>query len=160
MNVIMQKAQGQLASRKCYHQSKLFVFITSQLSNQTGVRIKSTAIRRPNKRRGLLIRGVRSYKRTSCTGRDFAGYANLQCTQVCRKFFVLIPTKTAWHFKLPSRSKAFGSHHLIVRFTDFLVHKSLFTKGFWLAATEKLYDGATAETANVVRALAIHKSTL
>jgi len=40
------------------------------------------------------------------------------------------------------------------------VHKSLFTKGFWLAAAEKLYDGATAETANVVRALAIHNSTL
>jgi len=33
-------------------------------------------------------------------------------------------------------------------------------KGFWLAATEKLYDGVTAETANVVRALAIHNSTL
>ena len=49
---------------------------------------------------------------------------------------------------------------LIVRFTDFLVHKTLFTKGFWLAAAEKLYDGATAETANVVRALAIHNSTL
>ena len=48
---------------------------------------------------------------------------------------------------------------LIVRFTDFLVHKSLFTKGFWLAAAEKLYDGAIAETANVVRALAIHNST-
>jgi len=48
----------------------------------------------------------------------------------------LLPTKTAWHFKLPSRSKAFGSHHLIVRFTDFLVHKPLFTKGFWLAAAE------------------------
>ena len=41
-----------------------------------------------------------------------------------------------------------------------MVHKSLFTKGFWLAAAEKLYDGATAETANVVRALAIHNSTL
>ena len=49
---------------------------------------------------------------------------------------------------------------LIVRFTDFLVHKSVFTKGFWLAAAEKLYDGAIAETANVVRALAIHNSTL
>jgi len=49
---------------------------------------------------------------------------------------------------------------LIVRFTDFLVHKSLFTKGFSLAAAEKLYDGAPAETANVVRALAIHNSTL
>jgi len=49
---------------------------------------------------------------------------------------------------------------LIVRFTDFLVHKSLFTKGFWLAAAEKLYDGAAAETANVIRALAIHNSTL
>ena len=48
---------------------------------------------------------------------------------------------------------------LIVRFKDFLVHKSLFTKGFWLAAAEKLYDGATAETANVVRALAMHNST-
>jgi len=24
----------------------------------------------------------------------------------------------------------------MARFTDFLVHKSLFTKGFWLAATE------------------------
>jgi len=49
---------------------------------------------------------------------------------------------------------------LIVRFTDFLVHKSLSTKGFLLAAAEKLYDGATAETANVVLALAIHNSTL
>ena len=48
---------------------------------------------------------------------------------------------------------------LIVRFTDFLVHKSLFTKGFRLAAAEKLYDGATAETANVARALAIQNST-
>jgi len=47
-----------------------------------------------------------------------------------------LSTKIAWHFKLPSRSKAFGSHHLIVRFTDFLVHKSLFTKGFWLAVAE------------------------
>jgi len=46
------------------------------------------------------------------------------------------------------------------RFTDFLVHKSLFIKGFRLAVAEKLYDGATAETANVVRALAIHNSTL
>jgi len=49
---------------------------------------------------------------------------------------------------------------LIVRFTDFLVHKSLFTKGFGLAAAEKLYDGLTAETANVVRAVAIHNWTL
>ena len=48
----------------------------------------------------------------------------------------ILPTKTAWHFKLPSRSNAFGSHHLIVRFRDFLVHKSLFAKGFWLAAAE------------------------
>jgi len=48
---------------------------------------------------------------------------------------------------------------LIVHFTDFLVHKSLFTKSFLLAAAEKLYDGATVETANVVRALAIHNST-
>ena len=40
------------------------------------------------------------------------------------------------------------------------MHKSLFTKGFLLAAAEKLYDGAIAETANVVRALAIHNSTL
>jgi len=47
---------------------------------------------------------------------------------------------------------------LIVRFTDFLMHKSLFTKGFWLAAAEKLYDGATAETAKVVRAVAIQNS--
>ena len=47
-----------------------------------------------------------------------------------------LSTKIAWHFKLPSRSKAFGSHHLIVRFTDFLGHKSLFTKGLWLAAAE------------------------
>ena len=39
------------------------------------------------------------------------------------------------------------------------MHKSLFTKGFWLAAAEKLYVGATAETANVVRPLAIHNST-
>jgi len=39
------------------------------------------------------------------------------------------------------------------------VHESLFTKGFWLAAAEKLYDGATAETANVVGALAMHNST-
>ena len=38
------------------------------------------------------------------------------------------------------------------------MHKSLFTKGFWLAAAEKLYDGATAETAKVVRAVAIQNS--
>jgi len=49
---------------------------------------------------------------------------------------------------------------LIVRFTDFLVLKSFFKKGFLLAAAKKLYDGATAETANVVRALTIHNSTL
>ena len=49
---------------------------------------------------------------------------------------------------------------MIVRFTDFLVHKSLFTKGFLLAAAEKLYDGVTAETAKVVHALAIHNATL
>jgi len=30
----------------------------------------------------------------------------------------------------------------------------------WLAAAEKLYNGATAETASVVLALAIHNSTL
>ena len=46
---------------------------------------------------------------------------------------------------------------LIVRFRDFLVHKSLFTKGFWLAAAEIIYDGATTETANVVSVLAIQK---
>ena len=38
--------------------------------------------------------------------------------------------------------------------------KSFFKKGFLLAAAKKLYDGATAETANVVRALTIHNSTL
>jgi len=49
---------------------------------------------------------------------------------------------------------------LIVHFTDFLVHKSFFAKGFSLAAAEKLYNGATAETVNVVCALAIQNSTL
>ena len=49
---------------------------------------------------------------------------------------------------------------LIVHFTDFLVHKSFFAKGFSLAAAVKLYNGATAETVNVVCALAIQNSTL
>ena len=40
------------------------------------------------------------------------------------------------------------------------MHKSLFTKSFWLAAAENLYYGATAETANVVHALAMQNSTL
>jgi len=36
----------------------------------------------------------------------------------------------------------------------------IYKKGFWSAAAEKLYDGATAETANVVRALAIQNLTV
>jgi len=52
--------------------------------------------------------------------------------------------------------RRFCSHHLIVRFTDFLVHKSLFTKKLLISSSRNsVYDGATAETANVVRALAI-----
>jgi len=39
------------------------------------------------------------------------------------------------------------------------VHKSLFTNGFGLAAAEKLYDGATGETANMFHALVIQNST-
>jgi len=31
---------------------------------------------------------------------------------------------------MPSRNKAFGSHHLIVRFTEFLVHDIYLQKGF------------------------------
>ena len=32
---------------------------------------------------------------------------------------ISLPTKTAWHFKLPSRSKAFGSHHFDSSFHRF-----------------------------------------
>jgi len=46
-----------------------------------------------------------------------------------------LPTKTAWHFKLPSRSKAISlSPFSKFVFTDFLAHKIFFTRGFWLAA--------------------------
>jgi len=58
-----------------------------------------------------------------------------------------------------AEARRFALTSLIIRFADFLVHKSLFTNGFGLAAAEKLYDGATGETANMFHALVIQNST-
>jgi len=39
-------------------------------------------------------------------------------------------------FAKPKQLKAHGSHHMILRFTDFLVYNLYLQKGFWLAAVE------------------------
>jgi len=43
---------------------------------------------------------------------------------------------------LPSRRKAFGSHHVIARFTDFLVHKFLFAKGLLISSSRNSFTKA------------------
>ena len=83
------------------------------------------------------------------------------CTDChCCVTFLSWQAETAWRFKLTNRSKVLALTLFEVRFTDFLVHKSLFTWGFWLAAAENTSTIARQQNNNAWNArLAEQKSS-
>ena len=67
-----------------------------------------------------------------------------------------LKTKSAWHFRLPSRSKALVLTQFKVRFHGFPGAQTFIYKMLLISSRKCFDDGGTAKTANVVRALAIY----